>query len=64
MQNEKLIDQEEKIRKGNKGHGQGNNYEKFCKFCFTEYERKEFEKCSFCEKPLITKEVYKFFLFM
>ena len=64
MQNEKLRVQEEKIRKGIKGPGQGNNYEKFCKFCFTEYERKEFEKCSFCQKALMTKEVNKFFLFV
>lgn len=55
---EKIKLAQEKIQKGNKGHGGGKNiYEKFCKFCFIEYEIKEYTNCYFCKKELITKEV-------
>ena len=60
MEEEKVKAQEEKIKKGKKGHGQGDNYEKFCKYCFIEYEKKSFENCTFCNKTLMPKEVKKF----
>lgn len=50
---------EEKLRNGNKGKGEKENYLKFCRNCFTEYEIDSISKCTHCHTILITKEVRK-----
>jgi hypothetical protein len=49
--------EEERIRNGTKGKGEGKNYEMFCMKCFVEYEFKEIDKCNHCKSDLITRDV-------
>jgi len=52
---------EEKLQNGVKGKGEKDNYKKFCKGCFIEYEIDTIDKCKHCNTVLITREVTKFF---
>ena len=45
-----------KKQQGEKGKGEGKNYEKFCMTCFIEYQLKDITHCTHCHKELITME--------
>ena len=47
---------QEKLLNGTPGKGEGKNYEKFCPFCFYEYQLKELNICPHCSRDLITQE--------
>jgi len=47
---------QEKLLNGTPGKGEGKNYEKFCPFCFYEYQIKDLKICPHCSKDLITQE--------
>jgi hypothetical protein len=53
---EELRKLQEKLLEGVKGKGEKDNYIKFCKTCFIEYQI-YIEKCTHCKKDLWTKEV-------
>ena len=61
-QREKLLQEikqrelKEKLLNGTPGKGEGKNYEKFCPFCFYEYQIKDLDYCTHCKKQLITRE--------
>jgi len=48
---------EESLRNGNKGKGEKDNYKKFCRGCFIEYEIDDIQKCTHCKYELISKDV-------
>jgi hypothetical protein len=54
---QKKREEEELLRKGISGKGEKENYMKFCKKCFVEFQIEEIEKCSHCGRQLMTKEV-------
>jgi hypothetical protein len=54
---EKRQEAERKIINGNKGKGEKDNYLKFCRFCFIEFEI-DIPNCTHCNKELITRQVY------
>ncbi len=54
---EERLKLEEKLRNGVKGKGEKDNYLKFCKNCFTEYEIEINSKCTHCNSELISKQV-------
>ena len=47
---------DEKLRQGEKGKGEKDNYLKLCKKCFVQYNI-EIEKCTHCGMNLMSKEV-------
>ena len=56
LQEIKQRELKEKLLNGTPGKGEGKNYEKFCPFCFYEYQLKELDYCTHCKKQLITRE--------
>jgi hypothetical protein len=48
---------QESLRNGTKGKGEKDNYKKFCRGCFIEYEIDDIQKCPHCNYDLISKEV-------
>lgn len=49
----------EKLLEGIKGKGEKDNYVKFCKKCFVEYQI-DLDKCTHCNKDTWTKDVNYF----